>query len=142
MDLVEARERFTASPVARLATADGVGKPHLVPIVFVVIGDTIYSAVDDKPKQSKALRRLANVAVNPRAAVLVDHYADDWTALWWVRADGVARVVQSTDAEASVALEHLLLRYAQYADAPPSGPFLVVDVERWSGWESAPRKRF
>jgi len=140
MDAAEARERFAMSPVARLATADGSGKPHVVPIVFAVIGDTIYSGIDEKPKQSKALRRLANVAVNPRVAVLVDHYADDWTTLWWVRADGIARVVESTDAEATVALEHLLLRYAQYADAPPCGPFLVIDVERWSGWESVPRK--
>ncbi len=90
----EARARFAAARVARLATAGADGRPHLVPVVFAVSGDIIYSAVDAKPKRTTALRRLANVRQNPAVALLVDHYVDDdWGALWWVRADGRGRVL-------------------------------------------------
>lgn len=75
----EARARFAAARVARLATADAAGSPHIVPIAFAVEGDTIYSAVDAKPKRTKALRRLANVRANPAVSLLVDHWdEDDW----------------------------------------------------------------
>lgn len=94
----ELRDRFASGRVARLATVDAEGRPHLVPVVFAVVADTIYSAVDAKPKRSTALRRLANVRANPRVAVLVDHYAEDWRQLWWVRADGVGRVLDPADA--------------------------------------------
>ena len=132
-----ARERFAAARVARLATADAKGRPHLVPMVFVLAGETIYSAVDAKPKRTDRLRRLANAAVNPRVALLADHYDDaDWTALWWVRADGVARVLAPEDEEAVRAVDRLVARYAQYREARPHGPVLAVDVERWSGWSA------
>ena len=132
-----ARERFAAARVARLATADAEGRPHLVPMVFVLAGETIYSAVDAKPKRTDRLRRLANAAVNPRVALLADHYDDaDWTALWWVRADGVARVLAPEDEEAVRAVDRLVARYAQYREARPHGPVLAVDVERWSGWSA------
>ena len=84
----QARRRFAAARVARLATADAAGRPHIVPITFAVDGDVVYSAVDAKPKRRTALKRLANIAANPAVALLVDHYADDWNELWWVRADG------------------------------------------------------
>jgi PPOX class probable F420-dependent enzyme len=132
-----ARERFAAARVARLATADAEGRPHLVPMVFVLAGETIYSAVDAKPKRTDRLRRLANAAANPRVALLADHYDDaDWTALWWVRADGVARVLAPEDEEAVRAVDRLVARYAQYREARPHGPVLAVDVERWSGWSA------
>jgi PPOX class probable F420-dependent enzyme len=89
----QARQRFAAAGVARLATADAAGRPHIVPVTFAVDGDVVYSAVDAKPKRSTALKRLANVAANPAVALLVDHYADDWNELWWVRAYGTGRVV-------------------------------------------------
>jgi PPOX class probable F420-dependent enzyme len=132
----EARRRFAAARVARLATADAEGRPHLVPIVFVLAGETIYSAVDAKPKRTTALRRLANVAANPRVAVLVDHYDDDWNALWWVRGDGRARVLDAAGPEGRDAVERLVRRYHQYSERPPAGPVLAVDVERWSGWSA------
>jgi PPOX class probable F420-dependent enzyme len=132
----EARARFAAARVARLATADAAGRPHLVPIVFAVAGDTVYSAVDHKPKRTTRLRRLANVAANPAVSLLADHYAEDWSALWWVRADGRGRVLDPGDPEAARGVTVLRERYAQYADAPPSGPVLAVDVERWSGWSA------
>jgi PPOX class probable F420-dependent enzyme len=137
VNVAEARRRLAAERVGRLATADGSGRPHLVPIVFVVSGETIYSAVDAKPKRSMALRRLANVAANPRVTVLADHYDDaDWDALWWVRADGTGRVLQASDPEARHAVALLGERYAQYRDLPPAGPVLAVDVEHWSGWSA------
>ncbi len=134
MDPVLARERFAAARVARLATADAAGLPHLVPIVFAMAGHTVYSAVDAKPKRSMALRRLANVTANPAVALLVDHYDDDWTALWWVRAEGRGRVLGPEQAEARRAVEMLAGRYPQHRLDPPAGPVLAVDVERWSGW--------
>jgi PPOX class probable F420-dependent enzyme len=118
---------------------DAAGQPHLVPIVFAVSGETIYSAVDAKPKSTMALRRLANVAANPLVAVLADYYEDaGWAALWWVRADGTGRVLPASDPEARHAVALLGERYPQYRDVPPAGPVLAVDVERWSGWSSHP----
>jgi PPOX class probable F420-dependent enzyme len=131
----EARERFAAARVARLATADAQGQPHLVPVVFAVEADTVYVAVDQKPKRTTALRRLANVRANPQVAMLVDHYDDeDWTALWWVRADGMGRVLEPSETQAQHGVELLGRRYAQHLVHPPTGPVLVVDVARWSGW--------
>ena len=133
----QARERFVAARVARLATADAEGVPHLVPIVFAVDGDVVYSAVDAKPKRTTALRRLANVEANPRVALLVDHYDDaDWEALWWVRADGHGRVLDPSDAEARAAVSLLVPRYPQYRATPPAGPVLAVDVHHWLGWSA------
>jgi PPOX class probable F420-dependent enzyme len=137
MTAAEARRRFAAARVARLATADPSCRPHLVPIVFAVADDTIYSAVDAKPKRTTALRRLANVAANPPVAVLADHYDDaDWDALWWVRADGTGRVLDPAEEEAQRAVGLLSERYPQHRERPPAGPVLAVDVERWSGWSA------
>jgi PPOX class probable F420-dependent enzyme len=131
----EARSLFAAARVARLATVGADARPHLVPIVFAIDGDTVFSAVDAKPKRTTALKRLENVARNPRVAVLADHYDDsDWGALWWVRADGVAHIAGDEEARRAIAL--LAERYAQYRDAPPRGPVLAVAVERWSGWRA------
>jgi PPOX class probable F420-dependent enzyme len=131
----EARERLTAGRVARLATAAADGRPHVVPICFAMSGETLYTAVDHKPKTTTRLRRLANVTANPHAAVLADHYDDtDWRELWWVRADGAAEVLAPGDDEAARAIDLLRDRYVQYRDATPNGPVLAVRVERWSGW--------
>jgi PPOX class probable F420-dependent enzyme len=128
----EARARFAAARVARLATADAGGRPHLVPIAFAVLGDTIYSAVDAKRKRSRALRRLANVRENPAVSLLVDHWEEeDWERLWWVRADGTGRVLDPDEPEAMRAIELLRERYPRQRDA---GEVLAVDVARWSGW--------
>src|ERR687887_1022758 len=104
MDAGEARERFIRAQVARLATASADARPHLIPIVFAVARDVLYTAVDAKPKRSTSLRRLANIAANPAVAVLVDHYEDDWTRLWWGRADGTARIAEGDEAAAAVRL--------------------------------------
>jgi PPOX class probable F420-dependent enzyme len=129
-----AAERFATARVARLATVGPDGAPHVVPITFAVVGDTIVHAVDHKPKRTRALRRLANIAANPAVSVLADHYAEDWGALWWVRADGRARIVDADSDEGVGAIAALVERYSQYAERPPEGPVVVVDVARWSGW--------
>jgi PPOX class probable F420-dependent enzyme len=129
-----ARTRFDLARVARLATADDFGRPHLVPIVFAVDGSVIHSAVDAKPKSSTALRRLANIAVNPQVSLLVDYYDDEWTHLWWARADGQARVLD----DGSAAIGPLARRYPQYRDVPPAGPFIAITIEHWSGWSAVP----
>ena len=126
--------QFAEARVARLATADADGQPHLVPIVFAVVDDTIYSVVDAKPKRTTKLRRLANVAANPKVSVLVDHYEDDWSRLWWVRADGTARIVELTSDEGRLALAQLASRYPQYGVTVPPGPVLAVDVTKWTSW--------
>jgi PPOX class probable F420-dependent enzyme len=128
----ESRRRFAAARVARLATVNAGGRPHLVPIVFAVAGETIYSVVDAKPKRTTELRRLQNVRFNPWVSVLVDHYDDtDWDALWWVRADGTARVLSLDEPEAARAVAELVQRYPRQR---PTGPVLAIDVKRWSGW--------
>ena len=132
----EARARFAAERVARLATADASGTPHLVPVTFAVDGDRVVTAVDAKPKRDGHLRRLENIATRPRVALLVDHYHDDWRRLWWVRADGTARIVEG-GAQLERALELLRDRYAQYRQVELIGPAVVVEVERWVGWEAA-----
>ena len=134
MTEAEARERFAAARVARLATSGADGRPHIVPVVFVVAQDVIYSVVDAKPKRTTALRRLANIAENPSVSVLADHYEEDWTALWWARADGHARVLDATITEASMAVDRLAARYPQQR---ATGAVLAVDVVRWSGWSAA-----
>jgi len=130
----EARARFAAARVARLATAGADGRPHVVPVVFAVEDDRVYSAVDAKPKRTTALRRLANVTENPAVALLVDHYEEDWDALWWVRADGQGRVLEPSEDEARRAVELLETRYPQQRVV---GAVLAVDVRRWSGWRAA-----
>jgi PPOX class probable F420-dependent enzyme len=120
-----------------LATAGVSGRPHVVPLVFAVEGDRVYSAVDHKPKLSFHLRRLANLRENPAAALLVDHYDEDWTTLWWARADGDGRVLDPTEAEATHGVDLLADRYEQYRTHRPSGPVLVLEVHRWSGWAAA-----
>jgi len=133
----EARRRFAAARVARLATADATGVPHIVPVVFAVDGDTVLVAVDRKPKRTTALKRLANVSANPHVALLADHYADDdWDALWWVRADGAGTVHDPGSAVARRAVGLLAARYPQHRAAPPDGPVIAVAVSRWSGWSA------
>ena len=135
MRTAELRRRFASSAVARLATVRPDGAPHVVPVVFAVVDGAVYSAVDAKPKRSTRLQRLANVRVEPRCALLVDHYEDDWSRLWWVRADGTAAVVDEPPAT-HPGLVALAERHPQYREQPPAGPLLVVTVQQWSGWSS------
>ena len=129
------RERFAARPVARLATVRPDGAPHLVPVVFATSGDTVWLAVDAKPKRTTRLQRLTNLRHGPRCALLADHYEEDWSWLWWVRADGVATVLDEPGPD-HPGVAALVERHPQYRVQPPAGPLVVVRVERWSGWSS------
>lgn len=153
LDVVACRSRFAAARHAYLATADAGGAPHLVPVTFALLsaanrasegaapdagdgaltGDEVVVAVDHKPKATRDLKRLRNLAENPRVAFLVDRYDDDWAQLWWVRADGVAAVEQEGGPRAA-ALDALAARYPQYHEHRPDGPLIRVRVTRWSGW--------
>ena len=130
------RERVRTARVARLATIDPDERPHLVPIVFVLDGQTLYSAVDAKPKRSRRLRRVANARERPDVTVLVDHYEDDWGRLWWVRLRGRARVLDAGE-EAERTLRLLVDKYEQYRREPPGRPVLAVDILEWRSWEAS-----
>ena len=120
--------------VAHLATVTPDGHPHVVPCCFVLVGDVVYSAVDDvKAKVSPRLQRLVNLRAHPEAALVVDHYDDDWSALWWVRVDGMARLLDD-GAERERALDALAAKYEQYANARPPGTVVAVDVTAWHAW--------
>lgn len=129
------KTRFAQAPVARLATVAPDGRPHLVPVVFAVDGEVIYTAVDAKPKTTQRLRRLANIDGNPRVSLLVDHYAEDWTQLWWVRVDGVAAIHHDGNAM-RIGRDLLRAKYAQYQSVPLNGPVIAVTVRRWSSWQA------
>jgi PPOX class probable F420-dependent enzyme len=122
-----------AARVGRLATVGADLRPHVVPVTYVVHGDEVYVGIDQKPKTTTALKRLRNIAANDRVAILVDEYDEDWTHLWWVRIDGVARVLP----EAPAAVDLLRAKYPQYEADPPRGPVIVVRVDSWSGWSYA-----
>ncbi|MFC8799532.1 TIGR03668 family PPOX class F420-dependent oxidoreductase [Promicromonospora sp. NPDC057138] len=167
LDASTCRSRFAAARHAYLATADAGGVPHLVPVTFALIsaadgttddavadagvhalaGDEVVVAVDHKPKGTRDLKRLRNIAENPRVAFLVDRYDDDWAQLWWIRADGVAVVVEpeaeprageheveSEYEPRAAALDALAAQYPQYREHRPDGPLIKVRVTRWSGW--------
>ena len=127
--------RFAQAPSARLATVTPGGKPHLVPVVFAVRDDVVYTAVDAKPKKTRKLRRLANIEHNPSVSFLVDHYDDDWTQLWWVRVDGVAAIHRDGDVM-HTGYDALRAKYPQYQMVSLDGPVIAVAVQRWSSWHS------
>jgi PPOX class probable F420-dependent enzyme len=126
---------FAQSPVAILATVAGDGTPHLVPVVFAVHNEVVYTAVDAKRKATQRLRRLANIEANPTVSMLVHRYDDDWTQLWWVRADGVAAVHHSGE-EMAAGYAHLRRKYPQYQRIALDGPVVTVAVRRWSLWNA------
>jgi PPOX class probable F420-dependent enzyme len=131
----DAAAMFADAPVAVLATVGSDGAPHVVPVVFAVHDHVIYTAVDAKRKSTRRLRRLTNIEANPRVSLLVDHYADDWSQLWWVRADGVAAIHYRGE---EMATGYALLRhkYAQYQRIALDGPVVTIEVQRWASWQA------
>jgi PPOX class probable F420-dependent enzyme len=132
----DARARFGAARAVRLATVGDDGAPHLVPITFALDGELVYTAVDHKPKSSRRLRRLRDIAENPRVALLADEYSEDWERLWWVRGDGEARVLTDAD-EMRHPIDKLVARYGQYRARRPDGPVIAIRVGRWTGWSGS-----
>jgi PPOX class probable F420-dependent enzyme len=135
MDRHGMERRVASGYVARLATVGAAGRPHIVPICFALDEQTLYFAVDSKPKRTTNLKRLRNIAENPAVSVLVDHYEDDWDKLWWVRLDGVARVV-TDEGEVKKALRLLAARYSQYRATIPAGPVVAVAIAGMTGWSA------
>lgn len=135
MGALDPRARFARARVARLATVAPDGSPHLVPVVFTLSDDVIYTAVDAKPKTTTRLRRLRNIELNARVSVLVDQYDDDWSQLWWVRADGTA-TVHHDGAAMTTGYEALRAKYPQYQTVALTGPVITIAVEHWTSWRA------
>jgi PPOX class probable F420-dependent enzyme len=133
MDHTTMRDRLAAARVGRLATVGADRWPHIVPCCFTIVHDTLYSAVDGKPKSTRALRRLENIRANPSASLLVDFYDDDWEQLWWVRVDADGRIVDR-GTELEDAVTRLRAKYEQYQREAPAGPVVALDIVRWRGW--------
>jgi PPOX class probable F420-dependent enzyme len=121
--------------VARLGTVAPSGVPRLVPCCFAVDGRVAYSAVDDKPKRSRRLARLCDLVDHPVATLLVDHYEEDWTRLWWVRAGGPAWEVAG-DHERERATGLLRAKYAQYREHRLDGAILAIALDHWRSWSA------
>jgi PPOX class probable F420-dependent enzyme len=135
MDEARMRQLMATARVGRLATLAPDGRLHLVPICFALDGDVLYSAVDAKPKRSRRLQRIENVRAHPDVAVLVDHYEEDWSRLWWVRLQGRGRVVER-GREFELALRLLAEKYDQYRQRRPPGPVLAIEIDEWRGWSA------
>lgn len=138
LPLAEARRRFGAAQIARLATVRPDGRPHIVPVVFALDGDRICMVVDEKPKRSSDLQRLRNIRANPEVSVLADHYDDDWSQLWWARADGQAHVVEAGP-EREAAIRLLTAKYASYQTTQTFAAAVIIAVTGWSGWAAEER---
>ena len=133
MDPSVAHRRVAEARVGRLATLTPEGRPHIVPCCFVLDDQTVYSAVDAKPKSTLALRRLENVRAHPPCSLLVDQYAEEWADLWWVRVDGSGRVIERGE-ERERALALLAAKYRQYRETRPPGPVVALDIAQWRTW--------
>lgn len=129
----ECQARAQDARVARLATTGSDMRPHLVPVTFAAWGGELVIGIDQKPKSTANLRRLRNIWENPRVSLLWDRYDEDWTRLWWVRADGQAKVVDGGTTWAA-AVEALRTKYPQYREDPPRGPAIIITIASWSGW--------
>ena len=134
MTLDRYRPLLDASPFAVLATHGPGRRLDLVPCCFAIDGEEIVSAVDHKPKRTARLARLENIERDPTVGFLVDHRdAEDWSKLWWVKAEGVAVVVDDGP-EHVRAVDALVAKYAQYRERRPTGPAIRIRVVRWTGW--------
>lgn len=127
------RRRVGEARSGVFSTVTAENRPHAVPCCFFLKGDVVYSAVDAKPKTTLALRRLDNLAANPSACLLVDRYDDDWSQLWWIRVDGIGRVLTEGD-ERDHALNLLADKYPQYREIRPPGPVVAMDIISWRSW--------
>jgi PPOX class probable F420-dependent enzyme len=136
LDGAAMRQRVATARVARLATVGAGGQPHLVPVVFALDDPLAWIAIDHKPKRTRDLARLRNIAAHPSVSVLVDHYEDDWTRLWWVRLDGDARVLPGDGWREPIS--KLAAKYPQYRDSPPEGPVIEIRIRTWRGWAASP----
>jgi PPOX class probable F420-dependent enzyme len=140
IDPQEMRFRLVEGRVARLGTVAPDGRPHLVPCVFVLDADTIYTPIDHKPKRTRRLQRLKNLEAYPAATMLVDEYSEKWEECWWVRLRGRARILEGGD-EFERARELLVARYQQYTDPAQIHPIIAIDIDEWVGWQGKDVKK-
>ena len=131
------RRRLDEARVGRLATVRPDGTPHVVPFVFALDGDALYSSVDAKPKRTPELQRIRNIQANPAVEVVVDAYHEPWRGIWWVRLQGRAEVLEEGP-ERDQGIRLLIEKYPDYEEEPPEGAIVVVRIERWQGWEFRP----
>ena len=133
--LTDQQRRFLdAQRVARLATVDAAGRPHGVPICYALVGDTVYFTIDEKPKRTRELKRLTNLRAHPIAALVVDHYDDDWSRLGWVMLRGRAEILASGP-EHDRAQARLRARYPQLvAMRIDALPVIAVRIDHVASW--------
>lgn len=132
-----AKRRLGDARVGRLATASAGAEPHVIPVVFALLGTAIYIVIDEKPKSGRRLLRLRNIDANGRAALLVDHYEDDWDRLWYVLARGPARVFMPNDPAHEPALVALRDKYPQYRTMRlDEAEMIELRPERWTAWRA------
>lgn len=139
MKIDDELQRFTDAPRAQLSTINPDGTPHLVPIVFAVAdtGDRIFTAIDWKPKTTQKLQRLDNIRADPAVSLIVDHYSDDWSQLWWIRADGNAHIAESSSTDGTAAIDALVAKYSQYKNNRPGGPVIIIEKLSWRSWSAS-----
>ena len=130
-----AAELLDSAPVARLGLLDAEGGPRVLPVTFALSSGAIWSAIDDKPKSAREPARLRFLRDDPRVALTVDHYSDDWDELAWVQVLGTVELLEAADAAAG--LGALASKYLPYREAPPPGPVLRLDVVRCLHWRAA-----
>ena len=118
---------------ATLGTSRSGRFPHLVPITFAVVDQAIVTMIDNKPKTTTRLQRLVNIEADPQVTILVDHYSNDWSKLWWVRFDCAASI-SSEGPEWQSAQRALVNRYGQYRESPPLGPAIIAIPESFVWW--------
>jgi PPOX class probable F420-dependent enzyme len=136
MDRAEALDRLDGARVGRFASVVPDGRPHVVAVTFAVTDGTVVHMIDHKPKTTRNLQRLRNVETTPEACLLVDRYDEDWSALWWVRVDGMASV-EREGGRWEKARTALAAKYHQYRDAPPTGPAIFLSMDRVTHWASS-----
>lgn len=136
MDRSEALRRLDSARVGRFASITPDGRPHVVVVTFAMVGDHLVHMIDQKPKSTSHLQRLQNVETLPIASLLVDHYEEDWTTLWWVRVDGEVTIEKDGDMWWA-ARSSLKEKYRQYRYSPPAGPAILLAIDRVSHWESS-----
>jgi PPOX class probable F420-dependent enzyme len=129
-----ARELLAAERVGRLAFIDDEDRPRVLPVTYAVLGDSVWSAIDDKPKRASEPARLRYLRRRPEAALCVDRYSDDWSRLAWVQLLGRIDILPA--GESTAALEALSARYEAYRDRTPPGPLLRLSVERALSWRA------
>jgi PPOX class probable F420-dependent enzyme len=122
--------------VGRLATCDAAGQPHVVPVVFATDGQALYTPLDQKPKRVTpgGLKRVRNLLANPRVALVVDAYHEDWTQLEWVLVQGAGNLVDEGDAH-TTGVGLLLAKYPQYQQLPLNDcPLIVITPAHITSW--------